>query len=260
MAGRIQGILGASGKAEGQPGKAGPQRDSGNVGRDVLIARRRPERPPVSDPRESSVPATIAHANPGVNPTGPIAVRAPIGKPPLTFSAVPHDIIRDRRLIPGDVVLVGVLLAYARDKAFCWPSVATMMADTRKARRTVQLSLARLKRAGWIAEQPGDNPTGRVLILTWRQGAQPAARVGRNPAPSRGAQPPTPELKNQKEQDVRFASEGEKQEQPLPNPAELRAFFAGLVGKARRPDTPPPVGRSRKPRSGPDRGPRRMFG
>src|SRR4051812_14046471 len=92
------------------------------------------------------------------------------GQSTRPFSALPHDILRDRRLIPTDVAIVAALLVYARSGPACWPAVRTLAHDVGRSRRTVQLSLARLRAAGWIADRPDANPTGRVIVLLWRQG------------------------------------------------------------------------------------------
>jgi hypothetical protein len=86
----------------------------------------------------------------------------------LPFAALPHDLVGDRRLNGTQVRLAAVLCRYAKGKVDCWPSVATLAADMELCRRSVQLNLAALVRAGWIAARPAANPTGRVLVLTWR--------------------------------------------------------------------------------------------
>jgi hypothetical protein len=144
------------------------------------------------------------------------------------FSAVPHDLVRDRRLIATDVVVVAALLFYARASATCWPSVGTLMNDAGRGRRAVQMSLRRLKDAGWVGERAADNPTGRVLVLTWRDGAQRDARGGRNEASRGGAQASAPESKNQKEERVASPPGGERGK-PEPRetmtPDEVRTYF-----------------------------------
>lgn len=175
------------------------------------------------------MPVTIVDTKPRVKPVGPGAVRSRVSDSTFTYSAVPHAVLRDRRLLPVDVLLVGVLLAYARDKATCWPSVRSLMAEIGKSRRTVQMSLRRLKAAGWVAEEPADNATGRVLVLAWRRGAQPVASQGRNAIAPPPAQSVAPEWKNQREEKVLSLSggEGEKQQSiGTMTEADRLAFFS----------------------------------
>jgi hypothetical protein len=109
---------------------------------------------------------------------GAIGVRAPLAHDPTRrpgqstarpFAALPHDLIADKRLKSTDVRLAGVILRYARAKASCWPAVKTLAADLGRCERTVQYALRRLSDAGWIAQRPDPNPTGRLLVLTWRE-------------------------------------------------------------------------------------------
>jgi hypothetical protein len=91
------------------------------------------------------------------------------------YRRVPEAALLDRRLTRTALALLGVLDGYAREKAECWPSVARLRADLGCCRRTVQLALALLKRCDYLAERPAQNPTGRLLILTWKRGAQAPA-------------------------------------------------------------------------------------
>ena len=160
-----------------------------------------------------------------------LAIRKPVlssrrGSTVRPFAALPLDAIRDPRMIGTDVHLLGALLAYARAAATCWPSVATLGQDIRRSRRTVQLSLARLRAAGWVAERPADNATGRVLVLCWREGAQS----------------PPPEWKMQREKECAPPGEGQKPKAP-PAPrvmtsAEIQAHYAA-TGWLDKPDGDP---------------------
>jgi DNA-binding transcriptional MocR family regulator len=109
---------------------------------------------------------------------GAIGVRAPLAHDPtrrpgqstaMPFAALPHDLIADKRLKATDVRLAGIILRYARAKATCWPSVKTLASDLGKCERTVQYALRRLADAGWITSRPDPNPTGRLLVLAWRE-------------------------------------------------------------------------------------------
>jgi hypothetical protein len=89
-------------------------------------------------------------------------------------------------LIPRDYQLAMLLDLYAGDDPGCWPSVETLQRELGvKSRRTVQLALARLRKVGAITDVPGDNPTGRFILLNWRPGpgAQFDASARTNPPP-----------------------------------------------------------------------------
>ena len=178
----------------------------------------------------------------GKPPIGGKWSAAPVRKTPLPFAALPLGALRDPRLIPTDVLLLGILLGYARASSTCWPAVATLMADIRKSRRTVQLSLARLKAAGWLAERPAENPTGRVIVLAWREGAQAPASTGRKATPTPGAQPKPPEWKMQREIEVASPGSGQKPGPPpsprVMTPAETRAHYEA-AGWLDRPESDP---------------------
>jgi hypothetical protein len=176
------------------------------------------------------------------SPMTPVSIRQalPEGKALLRpYSAVPHDILRDRRLIPTDIALVAALLVYARAAASCWPSVATLQADIGRGRRATQMSLRRLKDAGWIAERTADNATGRMLILVWRQGAQKTAPGGRNPSPCRGAQLSAQEWKKQIEEKFAAPSEGKRADPPRPATREDLLELHNLSGWINRPPGDP---------------------
>lgn len=96
----------------------------------------------------------------------------------LPFAALPHDLAGDGRLTATAVRLALILCRFARGKPSCWPSVATLAAELRRSRRTVQLALRQLEAAGWLRAAPAGNPTGRVLILAWRLPAPGGATAG----------------------------------------------------------------------------------
>jgi hypothetical protein len=97
------------------------------------------------------------------------------------YSAIPHELIEDRRLIGTDIRLVGVLLKYCKGKPSCYPSVARLARDMACCERTIQYAIRRLIRAGWVESRPDGNPTGRRLVMTWREGVQSAAAGGVQP-------------------------------------------------------------------------------
>lgn len=105
------------------------------------------------------------------------------------FAAVPHALYQDRRLTATDRDLVAALLYFARDRATCWPSVATLAGRIGRCRRTVQLGLARLRATGWVTTRRAANPTGRELVLIWRDRPAPAPAARAEARPCAPAQP-----------------------------------------------------------------------
>jgi Helix-turn-helix domain len=102
------------------------------------------------------------------------------------FAALPHELRKDPALRGKDkaILLAAALLEYARDKPSCWPSNARLAMDLGCCPRTVQLALRDLQRAGWVRVELGaDNPTGRLIILVWREAdcAPPSPPVARPP-------------------------------------------------------------------------------
>ncbi|MBV8556098.1 MAG: helix-turn-helix domain-containing protein [Planctomycetaceae bacterium] len=76
------------------------------------------------------------------------------------------------------IVLAATLLEYARAKAYCYPTNATLAADMGCCVSTIQNALAALRAAGWVRLELGSNqPNGRRIWLTWRCGSAPPARV-----------------------------------------------------------------------------------
>src|SRR3954452_6611953 len=120
----------------------------------TLCLNVRPDDPP-RKPRPSSQPGKLSQAS-GCRP----------------FAALPHDLRKDPALRGHDkaILLAAALLEYARDKPSCWPSNRRLAEDLGCSPRTVQLALAALREAGWIRMELGaDVPTGRRLVLTWRE-------------------------------------------------------------------------------------------
>jgi len=98
----------------------------------------------------------------------------------LPFSALPHDLRKDPQLVGNQtaIVLAATLLEYARAKAYCYPTNATLAADMGCCVSTIQNALAALRAAGWVRLELGSNqPNGRRIWLTWRCGSAPPARV-----------------------------------------------------------------------------------
>lgn len=118
---------------------------------------------------------------------------------PLPFAAIPHELLRDKRLSPTSMVIAGILLVYAKDKTTCWPSVATIARELDLSRRTVQLNIRQLEAAGWIRVRPANHPTHQEYVLLWRVPPEPLPKPAQKPysqglpgaqktAPKRGAQ------------------------------------------------------------------------
>ena len=98
----------------------------------------------------------------------------------LPFSALPHDLRKDPQLVGNQtaIVLAATLLEYARAKAYCYPTNATLAADMGCCVSTIQNALAALRAAGWVRLELGSNqPNGRRIWLTWRCGSAPPAHV-----------------------------------------------------------------------------------
>ena len=60
------------------------------------------------------------------------------------------------------------LASRANDRGECWPSVATLMADTGLSRRGVQTAIRALADDGRIAIRPGRKRTGRTGANVYR--------------------------------------------------------------------------------------------
>ena len=164
---------------------------------------------------------------------GAIGVCAPIAhadrRPGLSaarpFAALPHDLIADPRLKAGDVRLAGIVMRYARAKATAWPSVKTLAADLGRCERTVQYALKRLADAGWIAQRPAPNPTGRVLVLAWREGrcTPPVQRPYSQGLPRPQAVAPESE-KGREREGLALATGQRSEERPMSHPELLAQY------------------------------------
>lgn len=162
---------------------------------------------------------------------------------PRPFAAVPHDLAADLRLKPLDVRLAAVLLRYARAKASCWPGVKALAADVGRCERTVQYSLKRLAAVGWIEFAPDPNPTGRLIVLTWRKPVAPPRCNSRTDEPASKAQAVAPECRTgDKEKPSALGLEGPppaKQEPERPSThAELALEYESLGWLAKPPGDP----------------------
>jgi hypothetical protein len=155
------------------------------------------------------------------------------------FAALPHDLTADQRLKDGDVRLAAVLLRYARAKASCWPSVKTLANDLARCERTVQYALKRLAEAGWITSRPDPNPTGRVLILTWRETpcTPPVQRPYSQGLPRTNAVAPESEKGREREASALANRQTKAPEQPMTH-AELLSWY-GDVGWLKLPASDP---------------------
>jgi hypothetical protein len=179
---------------------------------------------------------------------GTIGVCAPLARDPARrqgpstarpFAALPHDLIADQRLKAGDVRLAGIVMRYARAKASCWPSVKTLAADLARCERTVQYALKRLADAGWIVARPAPNPTGRVLVLAWRE-ARCTPLVQRpysQGLPRPQAVAPESEKGREEEGSAFAKGQGKAPERPMTH-AELVAWY-GDVGWLKLPASDP---------------------
>jgi hypothetical protein len=129
----------------------------------------------------TSRPPTTAAARAGRGSSAPAP--APTSGP---FAALPHALRKDPRLRGRDkaVLLAAALLEYARGKPSCWPGNRRLADDLACCPRTVQLALKALQAAGWVrVELGGGTPTGRRIVLAWREAdcAPPATSVAPPP-------------------------------------------------------------------------------
>jgi hypothetical protein len=179
---------------------------------------------------------------------GPIGVCAPFARDTTRrpgqstarpFAALPHDLIADGRLKATDVRLAGIVMRYARAKATCWPSVKTLASDLGRCERTVQLALKRLREAGWIGSRPDPNPTGRVLILLWREArcAPPAQRPYSQGLPRANAIAPESEKREERKGSALATKQTKAPERPMTH-AELLSWY-GDVGWLKLPASDP---------------------
>jgi hypothetical protein len=88
------------------------------------------------------------------------------------FSALPNRLQDDPRLKPRDMVTIAGILRYARNKHWASMSNRALCIHGRCEERTIQYSLDRLERAGWIRREacpdaPG-SLSGRLIYLMWR--------------------------------------------------------------------------------------------
>jgi hypothetical protein len=179
---------------------------------------------------------------------GPIGVCAPIARDPARrqgqlaarpFAALPHDLIADKQLKATDVRLAGIVMRYARAKATAWPSVKTLAADLHRCERTVQYALKRLAAAGWITSRPAPNPTGRLLVLAWREArcTPPVQRPYSQGLPRPQAVAPESEKGREREGSALAIGQTQTPEQPMTH-AELLAWY-GDVGWLKLPASDP---------------------
>ena len=61
------------------------------------------------------------------------------------FAIVPTEVLRHPALTPQDKLVLTVLSSYADTEGYCWPSVATLSADSGLSERSVQYALRHLQ-------------------------------------------------------------------------------------------------------------------
>jgi hypothetical protein len=121
-------------------------------------------------------------------------------EPSRAWGAVPHDLAADPRLSATAVRVAVALLHWARNKADCWPSDASIASRSACSVATVQRSLRGLEKAGWIVRQKTPaNRTGRLIRLAWRG-------IDDRPGQSPTTDPLPPPLTDEEETGKRDAS------------------------------------------------------
>jgi DNA-binding MarR family transcriptional regulator len=108
------------------------------------------------------------------------------------FAALPHSIAGRPDITPTEKAVLLALLFWAKAKAICWPSDASIGARIGRSVGTVQRALRRLEALGLIVRQKtADNPTGRLIVLVWV-----AERLRATP-PSPALEPPAPPARDE---------------------------------------------------------------
>jgi helix-turn-helix protein len=161
--------------------------------------------------------------------------------PFVPFAAIPHDLVSDSRLNPADIRLVAVILRFARSKPWAWPSNGRLAAELGCSVRTVQNGLRRLKACGWVRTVPAANPTGRRIILAWRDDAHCTPRA--QPVAPRGCEQLHPKEIVIVEGDAwkEFTLPQERERRPEPDPPALAAELPRLPALALPPPSPVPL-------------------
>ena len=152
------------------------------------------------------------------------APRGTQSKKSIPFAALPHELRKDPWLKRNRtaIVLAAALLEYARARDSCWPSNRRLAEDLGCCHQTIRNALAALQAAGWVRVEHGaNNPTGRIIWLTWRaEQATPPNRLDPPLKPSGGTplKPVGPEAKivvvEEKEESTKFARERLRREIP----------------------------------------------
>jgi hypothetical protein len=130
------------------------------------------------------------------------------------FAALPHTIAGRPDVSPTEKAVLLALLFWAKAKAVCWPSDASIGARIGRSVGTVQRALRRLESLGLVVRhKTTENPTGRLIVLVWV-----AERLRATP-PSPALEPPAPsardEFRREREQERPVAGAG-RECPPLP--------------------------------------------
>lgn len=110
--------------------------------------------------------------------------RPEISANPLPFAPIPHELVADPRLTPGDRDLVAWLLGQAWSAPYVQVANKDIMNGLEIGRRTVQDRLKRCKEAGWLAcEEDVHHRSGRRIVFIWRceNGRSPHANDSAHP-------------------------------------------------------------------------------
>lgn len=86
----------------------------------------------------------------------------------FTFAQLPIAMRRDTKLKPMDLVVMMFILPWMRGRPYGWTTVERIAEGAGVSERTVQYSLRRLKKQGWLDVQPSKiNPSRRELTARW---------------------------------------------------------------------------------------------
>ncbi len=167
-----------------------------------------------------------------------VPIRQADPSPVRPFASLPHDIAGDARLTPTDLAVLLALLFWARSRAFCWPSDASIGARIGRSEATVQRRLKALEGFNLIRREKSDrNRTGRIIVLCWREEAPPPMRAASVTHEGRREKRIVGEAKNS-EPKTPERHESDRLEPPSPIPLKPETFPDRLGCSVRASEAP----------------------